>query len=115
MARFIISFGIINKKLLIPSIYTLLYILVNIYYIDEDYNEVRIFVDALGMSIGEMSIYFTQNIFKYRRIATKKKKRNTVRQYVKYYLILFFFILINILTKLSPFYIYTEDENSETT
>ena len=115
MARFIISLGIINKKLLIPSIYTLLYILVNIYYIDEDYNEVRIFVEALGMSIGEMSIYFTQNIFKYRRIATKKKKRNTVRQYVKYYLILFFFILINILNKLSPFYIFTEDENSETT
>ena len=115
MARFIISFGIINKKLLIPSIYTLVCILVNIYYIDKDYNEVRIFVDALGMSIGEMSIYFTQNIFKYRRIATKKKKRNTVRQYVKDYSILFFFILINILTKLSPFYIYTEDENSETT
>ena len=115
MARFIISLGIINKKLLIPSIYTLLYILVNIYYIDEDYNEVRIFVEALGMSIGEMSIYFTQNIFKYRRIATKKKKRNTVRQYVKYYSILFFFILINILNKLSPFYIFTEDENSETT
>ena len=115
MARFIISLGIINKKLLIPSIYTLLYILVNIYYIDEDYNEVRIFVEALGMSIGEMSIYFTQNIFKYRRIATKKKKRNTVRQYVKDYSILFFFILINILNKLSPFYIFTEDENSETT
>ena len=115
MARFIISLGIINKKLLIPSIYTLVCILVNIYYIDKDYNEVRIFVDALGMSIGEMSIYFTQNIFKYRRIATKKKKRNTVRQYVKDYSILFFFILINILTKLSPFYIYTEDENSETT
>ena len=115
MARFIISLGIINKKLLIPSIYTLLYILVNIYYIDEDYNEVRIFVEALGMSIGEMSIYFTQNIFKYRRIATKKKKRNTVRQYVKDYSILFFFILINLLNKLSPFYIFTEDENSETT
>ena len=115
MARFIISLGIINKKLLIPSIYTLLYILVNIYYIDKDYNEVRIFIEALGMSIGEMSIYFTQNIFKYRRIATKKKKRNTVRQYVKDYSILFFFILINILNKLSPFYIFTEDENSETT
>ena len=115
MARFIISLGIINKKLLIPSIYTLVCILVNIYYIDKDYNEVRIFVEALGMSIGEMSIYFTQNIFKYRRIATKKKKRNTIRQYVKDYLILFFFILINILNKLSPFYIFTEDENSETT
>ena len=115
MARFIISLGIINKKLLIPSIYTLVCILVNIYYIDKDYNEVRIFVEALGMSIGEMSIYFTQNIFKYRRIATKKKKRNTVRQYVKDYSILFFFILINLLNKLSPFYIFTEDENSETT
>ena len=49
MARFIYSLGIINKKLLLPSIYTLLYIFVNIYYIDEDedYNEVRIFVEAL--------------------------------------------------------------------
>lgn len=67
------------------------------------------------MSIGEMSIYFTQNIFKYRRITTKKKKRNTVRQYVKDYSILFFFILIKILNKLSPFYFFIEDENSKTT
>ena len=74
MAKFIISIGIINKKMLFPLIYFIIYIFVNIYNLNVEYNEVSIFIDGFGFSLGEVSAFFIGQIIKYKRIDTKKKR-----------------------------------------
>ena len=76
MAKFIISLGMINKKLLFPLIYFIIYIFVNIYNnnVNIENNEVFIFIDGFGFSLGEISAFFVGQIIKYKRIDTKKKK-----------------------------------------
>ena len=74
MAKFIISLGMINKKLLFPLIYFIIYIFVNIFNLSVDYNEVSVFLDGFGFSLGELSSFFVGQIIKCRRIGLKKKK-----------------------------------------
>ena len=89
MTNFIISFGTINKKMLIPLIYIILYIFYNIYNFSIEYNEVSLFIDGIGFSVGELLIFFIAQFIKYRR-NSKKKKKLFNKQYIKDYLILFF-------------------------
>ncbi len=74
MANFFISVGIINKKMIFPLIYLILYFFVNIYHLYVGYNEVSEFLDGFGYSLGELSTFFIGVIIKYRRIVIKKKK-----------------------------------------
>ena len=58
MASFIISLGIINKKMLFPLIYIVvdtIYFFSNFYI---KYNEVSIFISGLGASKGELLVFF---------------------------------------------------------
>ena len=75
MAKFFISLGIINKKMLIPLIYIILYSLVNIYDLSVEYDEIFEFMTRFGVIIGELSSFFIGQIIKYRSIDVEKKKR----------------------------------------
>ena len=86
MATFIIKLGTINKKMIVMLIYILLNIFVNIYFLNVDYNEVTLFIDGFGYSLGEVSTFFISQIFRYRKTSNKKKKN--MKQYFKDYSIL---------------------------
>ena len=74
MAKFIISLGMINKNLLFPLVCFVIYIFVNIFNLSVDYNEVSVFLDGFGFSLGEIPSFFVGHIIKYKRIDTNKKK-----------------------------------------
>ena len=99
MAEFVISLGNINKKLLIPLIYIIIYIIIQIFYLYNEYNEVSLYIQGFGLSIGQILTYFIGNIIKYRSINEKKNKRSLIKS-IKDYLILFFidcFYMISII------------------
>ena len=74
MAKFFISLGIINKKMLFLLVYIGLVIFINIYSLTFEYNEVSLLIAGLGYSVGELFIFFISLRFKYKRIISKKKK-----------------------------------------
>ena len=74
MSHFIISLGVINKKMLFPLLYILVVVSRNIFDLFHLYNEVSLFLGGFGFSTGELLVYFLSKIFKYRRTLTKKKK-----------------------------------------
>ena len=111
MVSFIISLGIINKKMLFP----LIYIVVDIIYFFSNfyikYNEVSIFISGLGASKGKLLVFFLSKIFKYRRTLSKKKKV-PIKQYIKDYLILIFINAFFIFRRLIPYYVIRNNNGS---
>ena len=92
MANFIISLGVINKKMLFPLIYIIIHFAINIYDLYVEYNEVSLFIMGFCFSLGEILTFFVAQIYKYRRIGIKKKK-TPMKQYIVDYSFLF---LINL-------------------
>ena len=118
MSNFIISLGIINKKLLIPIIYIIIYFFVHFINQNAEYNEVYVFLDGFGYSLGELSSFFVALFLKYRRIGYKKKKKTLLRQYFKDYFILLLILLFYMIMKLLPFYLFpfsslSDEENED--
>ena len=112
MSNFFITIGVINKKMFLMLIYIILNIFVNIYNHNIEYNEVYLFIDGFSYSLGEVSIFFIAQIFKYRRVSTKVKKH--MKNYIKDYSILFIIaILYMFMRVLIPFYLLKSDEDDE--
>ena len=112
MAKFFISLGIINKKMLFLLVYIGLVIFINIYNLSFKYNEVSLFIDGLGFSLGECLTFVVNRIFKYNRISTKKKKVS-LKQYLKDYSILFVINTFFMIHRLLPFYFLKNDEENK--
>ena len=79
MRECIISLGLVNKKLLIPILYIILYCFVNIYenHIADDYGEYGLtifYIEGFGMKIAEVMIFFIANKFRYSSYQKKLKK-----------------------------------------
>ena len=112
MAKFFISLGIINKKMLFLLVYIGLIIFLNIYSLSFKYNEVSLFIMGLGFSLGECLTFVVNRIFKYNRISTKKKKVS-LKQYLKDYSILFVINTFFMIHRLLPFYFLKNDEENK--
>ena len=112
MSNFIIKLGTINKKMIIMLIYIILNISINIYSLYFEYNEVFLFIDGFGYSLGEISTFFIAQIFRYRRISNKKKK-TIMKHYFKDYSILFAISVLYMILRLLPFYILKTDEKDK--
>ena len=110
MAEFVISLGNINKKLLIPLIYIIIYTIIQIFYLYYEYNEVSLYIQGFGFSIGQILTYFIGNIIKYRSINEKKNKRSLIKS-IKDYLILFFIDCFYMIDNLIPYYFFEENTN----
>ena len=115
MSKFIISLGSINKKLLIPFLYIILYSFINIYYdfLDstnsDDYGIAVLYTKNFGYSFSEVMIYFFANSFRYK--SHNRKRKNTAKQnYIKDFSILFLFIAFWMIYDISPYYIRKEGE-----
>ena len=110
MARFIISLGVINKKMIIPLIYIMMIIVYNLSYLLYKYNEVSLFINGFGFSQGQLLVFFLNIIFKYRRTLAKKKKV-PMKQYIKDYSILFLINAFFMFQRLIPYYVVINTKN----
>ena len=54
MKNFIFRLGTINKKLLLPLIYIIIYICINIFWNYTEYNEFTFYLESIGFSIGQI-------------------------------------------------------------
>ena len=109
MASFIISLGVINKKMLFPLMYILVVVIKKIFDLFHLYNEVALFLGGFGFSAGELLVFFLSKIFNYRRTLAKKKKV-PMKQYIKDYSILFFINAFFMFQRLIPYYIVSDDK-----
>ena len=103
MAKFFISLGVVNKKMLFLLVNIGLIIFINIYNSSFKYNEVSLFLVGLGFSLGECLTFIVNQLFKYKRISIKKKKVS-LKQYLKDYSILFVINTFFMIHRLLPFY-----------
>ena len=92
MSNFFISLGNLNKKLFLPFIYIIVYIIVNFYYFYNEYNVAIMFLEHFGFSFGEMMTYFIAYSFKYQSTLEKKKKKSLIKSFKDYFAL----FLINI-------------------
>jgi hypothetical protein len=74
MVKCIFSLGIVDKKLLIPLLNSLNYIVTNIYFHFYPEDDVNIFIYYIGFAIGEIMISLLPYIFKYKNKGKKEKK-----------------------------------------
>ena len=112
MTNFIFSLGLINKKLLLPLTYTILYLCINIYYIYVENNEVTLFIEYFGFAIGQISTFFVSNTIKYIRINKKEKKIN-IKNYIKDFFILYLIDILFIVYRLLPYHFYSDINSNE--
>ena len=103
----IIILGKIDKKLLYPVIYIIIYALIHIYRLYNESNIVIISIENTGAALGQISTIFINCYFK----PIFKRKYIIKKKYFKYY---FFLVLINILYVVSLLFgtILGEDENN---
>ena len=118
MSNCIISLGVINKKLFIPLIYIIIYFFVHFINQNAEYNEVYLYLDGFGYSLGELSSFFVPQFLKYRRIGSKKRKKTLVKQYFKDFSNLLLILSFYMIMKLIPFYVIlyyfvSDEENDE--
>ena len=88
MAKFIFSLGVIEKKSLLPLIYVISHICVNIY---KNYAVNELFdtyIENLGICFGQLMTFFVGRLIKYRSKTHQKIKRPFLH-YIKDYIILF--------------------------
>ena len=112
MANFIFSLGKIDKKLLFPLIYIILYICLNIFYNYTEYSVVTLFLEGFGFSIGQMLTIFVGCAFKYNRIRTKKKNE-PILEFIKNYFFLFVIDAVYMLSNLLPYFAFGDEEEED--
>ena len=112
MANFIFSLGKIDKKLLFPLIYIILYICLNIFYNYTEYSVITLFLEGFGFSIGQMLTIFVGCAFKYNRIRTKKKNE-PILEFIKNYSFLFMIDAVYMLSNLLPYFAFGDEEEED--
>ena len=93
MSKCIFSLGTIDKRLYIPLLNIINYIVIDIYYIFFPEDDVNVFIYYFGYSLGEMMTVFVPYIFKYKN-GTKKIKNFTKENLIDYSIYLFLDLLI---------------------
>ena len=110
----IISLGFIDKKLLIPLFYIILYCFINIYeeHIADDsgkYDIAIFYTEGFGIKISDAMIFFIANKFRY---SSSQKKNNIIKKqnYIKDFSILFLLTVFYTATDLSLLFLIHEED-----
>ena len=109
MAKFFFSVGLLNKKLLLPLMYIILYTFIFIFWHYYDYNDATFFIENFGTSIGQILSYFLSLLFRYRKSSRKKKKVHN-KKYIKNYLILLLIDILYIISNLLSNFLKSNEE-----
>ena len=107
MSNFIFKLGIIDKKLLLPVVYIIVYSLLFIYWDSKEYKEVAFYLKCFGYSIGLLLTIFVNIAFKYK--SYKHRTKNNDKKYIKYYSILFLIYIFYCSSEI--FSLHTEEKN----
>ena len=111
MANFIFSIGTINKKLLIPLIYIILYICLNIYYIYSGYEIASFYIQNFGLCIGQIMTYFAGRLIRYQ--SESRLSKIIIKHHKRDYVFLFLVCSFYMLSYIANYYI-EDDEEEET-
>ena len=110
MSKFIISLGIVNKKLFLPLIYLIVYSLINIFYFYNVNDLVSVYLDGFGFSTGQILTYFFSNLIRYTQITTKNKKKSKRQNFIKDYFFLFLIDVFYMVNNLLPYLLTSINE-----
>ena len=91
MAGCIFTLGKIDKKLMIPLIYLVLYIFINIFEQEKYSNIAVIYIENFGKSLAEIMVFFISTFVKY-AFKTKLEPKSEKQNYLKDFGILFIII-----------------------
>ena len=97
MSGYIFTLGKIDKKLIIPLIYLVLYILINIFDQEKYSNIAIIYIESFGKSLGEIMVFFISIVVKYKfktKIGSKTKKQKYLKDFGILFIIIAFFSLM---------------------
>ena len=92
MQNFFFFFGAVDKKLVIPLLLSIVYLILNIYEYFFPYNDSNMFIDYAGYSLGQISALIIPKILKINKNDSESQKctKNNIKDY-------FFLILITLL------------------
>ena len=90
MTNCIFSLGIIDKRLYIPLLNIISYIVICIYYYFCPEDDTNVFIFSLGCSVGEMLTILIPYIFKYKNEADKKKQKFSQKKFLKIFLFILY-------------------------
>ena len=102
MVKFIFSLGIIDKKLLIPLLSSLDYMISNVYFHFYPEDDTNMFIYYIGYALGEIMISFLPFIFKYKN--KDKKEKKCAKPNILDYLFLFLLDFLGIIAINISFY-----------
>ena len=112
MSKCIFSLGIIDKKLIIPLLEIIIYMIYFIYESFDPSDKINILFFYFGNSIGEMITFYIPYIFKYEnnyKTKNKKQKKCTKNNIIDY----FFLLLFHLLKTICVIYeFHMDDENT---
>ena len=100
MSGFIFTLGKIDKKLIIPLIYLLIYIFIDLFDKEQYSNITAIYIEKYGNSLGEILVYFISIIVKYafkKKLTRKSGKQNYLKDFGILFLIAAFYKLNDLL------------------
>ena len=113
MSKFIISIGVIDKKLFLPIIYAISYIFINIYKNNTLNDMITSLLESSGIFIGQILTFFVGRLIRYRSKTPQKNKRSPLH-YILDYFIVFIICTLYIIDGQSEEYIKEKnDEMSE--
>ena len=117
MSNFIFSLGKLNKNLIAPLCYLLVYILVDVYYFYHEDNIATFYLESFGMSTAEILIFFVSVIIKH-TFKNKSNKNPQNQNYIKDFFFLFLIVAFHVIDDLLPYLdleINKEDEEKTDT
>jgi hypothetical protein len=91
MSKHIFILGAVDKKLVIPLLLSIVYLILNIYEYYFPYNDSSMFIDYAGYSLGQISTIIIPKIFKIEKYNDEKGIKQNKRDY--FFLILITFLL----------------------
>ena len=100
MSEHIFIIGAVDKKLVIPFLLSIVYILYNLYEYLFEYDDSIMFVDYAGNSFGQILVLIIPCIFKIRKDEEERKKctKENIKDYFFLILISFFYCAVEILS-----------------
>ena len=90
MTEHIFILGAVDKKLVIPLLLSIVYLIIIIYEYFYPYDDSNVYIDYAGYSLGQISALFIPKILKIKKDNDKIGPKNSIKDY-------FFLILICIL------------------
>ena len=110
MANFIISIGLIDKKIYFPLIYIVVYIGIHIFWSFQDSNKVFFYLEGFGESLALTSIFIISKTFKYQNRDYNIKDKSKSKYLRDHFILFLIDLLVRVAMFLQDFPIFNKKE-----